>query len=57
MSCQISGNVYSLRHHMYRCRKYDFVLKMGILYVDFYFVYVEGPKADELSLIGFTFVK
>ena len=37
--------------------KYDFALKMGILYIDFHFVYVEDPKADELSLIGFTFVK
>ena len=37
--------------------KYDFVINIEILYIYLYFIYVEGPKADELSLIGFTLVK
>ena len=41
--------------HVQNC---DFVLNIEIfiLYIYLYFVFVEDPKADELSLLGFTIV-
>ena len=40
--------------HVQNC---DFVLNIEILYIYLYFVFVEDPKADKLSLLEFTIVK
>ena len=36
------------------CTECDFVFNFEIYYLCVFCIYVEGPKADELSLIGFT---
>ena len=55
MYCHMS---YVRKYHMSsNVQKCDFVSNFEILYIYVCFVYVEGPKADELSLIGFTLVK
>ena len=56
MYCHMSyvRNIY-MSSHVQKC---DFVSNFEILYIYVcFFIYVEGPKADDLSLIGFTLVK
>ena len=54
VTCHMYENIY-MSSHLQKC---NFVSNFEILYVYVCFVYhVEGPKADELSLIGFNFVK